>query len=92
MMAEELGDSVDLLITDVIMPEMNGRELAAKIHEKLGEVPVIYMSGYTDSVISYHGLFDEGRHLLRKPFTAAELLDAVRLELDKSNKISFRRQ
>ncbi len=71
-----------LLLTDVIMPEMNGRELygqAVKIHP---ELKVLYMSGYTDSVIEHHGVLEEGIDFIQKPFTVEILTRKVRDVLD----------
>jgi CheY-like chemotaxis protein len=71
------GGDIDLLLTDVVMPGMSGKELA----EHLGIEPV-FMSGYTDDVISRHGM--DGLRLVQKPFDAQTLLGAVRSALDAS--------
>jgi PAS domain S-box-containing protein len=73
---------IDLLLTDVIMPGMNGRELAGKIVELLPEVRVLYMSGYTENAIGHDGLIDAGINLLQKPFSLPALKDRVREVLD----------
>ena len=64
---------INLLLTDVIMPGRNGKELAQEVHVSRPEVPVLYMSGYTDSIVSTRGLLQDER-LLQKPFTPALLL------------------
>ncbi|MBZ0264543.1 PAS domain-containing protein [bacterium] len=75
-------DEVDLLITDVIMPSMNGKELAAKISEIIPGLKAIYMSGYTANVIAHRGVLEEGVNFLQKPFRAVELEKKVREVLD----------
>ena len=73
----------DLLITDLIMPEMNGRELAEKIKEIIPGCPVLYNSGYTDNHIVHNGSLDKGINFLHKPFSPRELLEKIRNILDK---------
>jgi CheY-like chemotaxis protein len=70
----------DLLLTDVVMPGMSGRELAETIWERVPGLPVVLMSGYTDDVVVRHGL--PGAGFLEKPFTRAQLLCCVRAALD----------
>jgi PAS domain S-box-containing protein len=72
----------DLLLTDVVMPEMSGPELAMKLRARRPELPVLYMSGYTDDVLSAHELAQEATAFLRKPFGNAELIAAARTLLD----------
>ena len=75
---------IHLLLTDVIMPGMNGRELAQRISEIRPNVKVLYMSGYTENVIGHNGTLDAGIRLLQKPFTLRDLKDRVREVLDTS--------
>jgi CheY-like chemotaxis protein len=81
-LAEEHPGEIDLLLTDVIMPEMNGRDLASRLlalHPRLG---CLLMSGYAADVIGAHGEVDEATHFLGKPFSLATLATAVRKVLD----------
>jgi PAS domain S-box-containing protein len=68
----------DLLVTDVILPKMNGRELYLYLRKSTPELKVLYVSGYTRDVISTHGLLEKGVQHLQKPFTIRGLLRAVR--------------
>ena len=72
------GGSIDLLITDVVMPEMNGRDLADRMRQIHPEIRVLYMSGYTANVIAHHGMLDPGVFFIQKPFTNRELAARVR--------------
>jgi two-component system cell cycle sensor histidine kinase/response regulator CckA len=82
-LARELQGNIDLLITDVIMPEMTGRELAKQILSLYPHVRCLFMSGYTAEVIAYQGKLEEGVLFLQKPFTGQELLTLVRQGLDR---------
>ncbi len=75
---------IHLLLTDVIMPGMNGRELAQRISEIRPNVKVLYMSGYTENVIGRNGTLDAGVRLLQKPFTLRDLKSKVREVLDST--------
>jgi two-component system cell cycle sensor histidine kinase/response regulator CckA len=70
--------TIDLLITDVVMPEMGGRELARLMRRQRPRMPVLYVSGYTDDELLRKGILEPGAQLLRKPFTPVELARAAR--------------
>jgi CheY-like chemotaxis protein len=72
----------DLLLTDVVMPEMSGPDLARRLRGERPSLPVLYMSGYTDDVLDAHELSHDATAFLRKPFGNAELIAAVRSVLD----------
>ena len=71
------GDPIDLLLTDVVMPEMNGRQLAELLREKRPELRVLFMSGYTDDSVIARGVIDHQMKFLQKPFGADQLAQAV---------------
>jgi len=74
--------TIHLLLTDVIMPGMNGRELAQRISEIRPNAKILYMSGYTENVIGHDGTLDAGVRLLQKPFNLRDLKSKVREVLD----------
>ncbi len=74
---------IDLLVTDVIMPKMGGKELAGKLTEEYPQVNVLYISGYMDNAIAHHGVLDKGLSLLQKPFSSRSLAEKVREVLDE---------
>jgi signal transduction histidine kinase/DNA-binding response OmpR family regulator len=76
--------TIHLLLTDVIMPGMNGRELAQRVSEIRPNMKVLYMSGYTENAIGHNGTLDAGVKLLQKPFTLHALKATVREVLDKT--------
>jgi PAS domain S-box-containing protein len=73
---------VDILVTDVVMPQMNGRELADVVRRRIPGLPVLFVSGYTDDIVARQGVVREGVSLLEKPFTQAALGTSVRELLD----------
>ena len=73
---------VHLLVTDVVMPEMNGRELAARLRETRPELRALFVSGYSASALAPRGVLDEGVHFLQKPFSLEDLASSVREALD----------
>jgi PAS domain S-box-containing protein len=74
---------IRLMVTDVVMPGMSGRELAARVREQLPDLRVLYMSGYTDDTVIRHGLLDASMFFLQKPFTPSALARKVRETLDQ---------
>lgn len=84
--AEEIVRSqdlkLDLLLTDVIMPQASGKELFDRLSKELPELKVLYISGYTDNVIAHHGVLDQGVNFLQKPVGIARLANMVRKILD----------
>jgi two-component system cell cycle sensor histidine kinase/response regulator CckA len=76
---------VHLLVTDVVMPEMNGRELAARLRESRPELKALFVSGYSASALAPRGVLDEGVHFLQKPFSLEDLASSVRHALDAGN-------
>jgi DNA-binding response OmpR family regulator len=74
--------SYDLLITDVVMPKLNGRQLATTLLERAPSLKVLYVSGYTSTAIVERGVLDEDVAFLQKPFSLAELVAKVRASLD----------
>lgn len=74
---ESSQNEIQLLITDVVMPEMNGHELAEKLMKFNPTLKCLYMSGYTADVISHHNNLEEGIHFIQKPFTLEELANKV---------------
>ena len=79
---EESPDGIDLVLTDLVMPGMSGRDLMQRLHRVRPRLRVLYMSGYTNDDILRRGLHDPSVWFLQKPFTGAELLTKVRQVLD----------
>jgi len=80
--AEKYGKPIHLLLTDVVMPGMDGSKLAERMDDSYPGIKVLYMSGYTDDAIVHHGVLDYGLTLLQKPFTRESLTCKVREVLD----------
>src|SRR5690606_3393905 len=69
---------IQLMLTDVIMPELNGRELAQQVAALNPATKILFMSGYTDDVVVRHGVLESGVNFLQKPFTVQSLTQKVR--------------
>jgi PAS domain S-box-containing protein len=82
-LAERHEGPIHLLLTDVVMPGMSGRELADRLLSARSDLRVLFMSGYTDSAIVHHGVLDPGTPFLQKPFTPDALIRKVREVLDQ---------
>jgi CheY-like chemotaxis protein len=80
----DVSQPIDLLLTDVVMPAMNGRELAQKAAESRPHLKILYMTGYSRNAVVHHGRLDEGVELLQKPITQAQLATRIRDMLDAS--------
>jgi len=77
-MARDYAGEIKLLITDVVMPEMNGRDLAERMHSLYTGMKILFMSGYTADVIAHRGVLNEGVNYIQKPFSIQELAVKVR--------------
>ncbi len=86
--AADSAGTIDLLFTDVVMPEMTGKELAKRIHVHYPGLKVLFMSGYTANVIAHNGILNEGLHFIQKPYSVGDLAhklrDILRRELPKA--------
>ncbi len=75
-------EPIHLVITDVVMPRMSGRELGKSLAETCPDTRVLFMSGYTDNAVVHHGMLDQGINFIAKPFTPAALAQKIRKILD----------
>jgi CheY-like chemotaxis protein len=82
--AQNHPGQIDLLVTDVIMPELNGQDLANRLRGIFPGLPVLFMSGYTANIIMHRGVLDRGVFLLQKPFSKRELATKVREVLSQA--------
>jgi DNA-binding response OmpR family regulator len=79
---EERDCGIDLVLTDLVMPKMSGKDLVERLALIQPGMKVLYMSGYTDDAIARHGIFEGGDHFIRKPFYPGNLVRKVRRILD----------
>jgi two-component system, cell cycle sensor histidine kinase and response regulator CckA len=82
MLAGEGASDIDLLVTDVVMPEMSGRELVQTLRCRRPDLKVLYVSGYTDDEVLQRGVIGPEVAFMRKPFAAEDLVKRVRSLLD----------
>jgi DNA-binding NtrC family response regulator len=81
-MLKRFDEPIELLLTDVVMPEMNGRQLLEKIKTQREAIRCVYMSGYTANVIAHHGVLEDGIVFIEKPFMLDKLAVKIREALD----------
>jgi hypothetical protein len=86
LVAEQHRGEIDLLLTDIVMPKLNGRELAKALARVRSDMKVLFMSGYPENAITEDGVLEAGVNLLPKPFSPGELLRKVRFVLSTSKK------
>jgi len=87
LICEQQASSIHMLLSDVVMPGINGRVLAQMLLSRNPAVKVLFMSGYTENAIVHHGVLDKGTHFLQKPFTPPVLAAKVREILDQSDTV-----
>ena len=87
-LAQEYKEVIDLLLVDVIMPHMNGKEVYQVIKSSKPNLSVVYFSGYSSDVISSHGILNEGTYFIQKPFTIQSLSTKIREVLDHKAQLS----
>jgi DNA-binding response OmpR family regulator len=87
-MARRRAEEISLLMTDVIMPGMNGRELSERLAGQIPKIKCIYMSGYTADEIDDQGVLEEGVHFIQKPFSRKDIAVKIRAVLDQNYDLS----
>jgi two-component system sensor histidine kinase EvgS len=80
-LVKESKKKISLLLTDVVMPEINGRELADRIQSLIPDIKILFMSGYTSNVIAHRGVLEEGINFIQKPFSLQQLAEGVQKAL-----------
>jgi len=87
VICDEQKDPIHMLMTDLIMPDMSGKQLAERVAAQRPETKILFMSGYTDNAIFHHGVLELGTNFLQKPFTPNTLVRKVRAVLDVSPRV-----
>jgi DNA-binding response OmpR family regulator len=82
--AKERSSDIQLLLTDVVMPEMNGRDLARELQSLYPHIKLLFTSGYTADIIANHGILIEGVHFIQKPYAPQSLTAKIREVLDQA--------
>jgi CheY-like chemotaxis protein len=77
---------IDLLLTDVVMPKVNGRQLAMEAALLRPELPILFMTGYSRNAIAHQGRLDDGVDIMQKPVSQAQLANRVRIALDRNRR------
>jgi len=83
--SEKHAGRIDLLISDVVMPKMNGRRLADRLMEMRPKIKTLFVSGYTADAIAHRGVIEDGVHFLQKPFSLRDLAIKVRQMLESAS-------
>ncbi len=78
-------EEYQMIITDVVMPDISGIEMVARLNDQFGDIPVLYMSGYTDDEVIRHGIVERGIRFIQKPFTPNKITQKIRQILDGKN-------
>jgi two-component system cell cycle sensor histidine kinase/response regulator CckA len=82
---EQQKEKIQIVVTDIIMPGISGRDLAAHIKKENPDIKLLYISGYSDEAILHHNKIDNGSEFLQKPFTAQKFVRRVRQILDEND-------
>ena len=83
--SSEYTGPIQLLLTDVIMPGMSGKDMAKRVKSERPQIKVVYMSGYTNNTMSLHGVLDKGLEFIEKPFSLTQLARQIRRVLHKTD-------
>jgi two-component system cell cycle sensor histidine kinase/response regulator CckA len=87
LLAERHSGGIHLMLSDLVMPEMNGRDLAKELASLCPDTLCMFMSGYTGDTIAHHGVLDEGIPFLHKPFSQQDLATKIREVLDSGQMV-----